>query len=279
MVNNIGIMQGRLSKQNGEKIQEFPKNSWKEEFKIAKNIGFNVIEWVFDSKDNPILEDDKLNDIVEIIKKYGVLVNSIIADFFMDNSLTRGESEENFEILKKLIINAHKIGAKNIEIPFVDSSSLKTQDEIINLENILQKIVPTLEKYKMIIGLETDLNPKDFSELLKRINNSRIKANYDSGNSASLGYNMQEEFELLGHSIINIHVKDRIFGGTTVPLGTGDTDFELFFSKIKQISYSGDFIIQGARKDLSNSIEKPELTCKKYLDFTRQYLDKYPIDN
>ena len=271
MVNNIGIMQGRLSKQHGEKIQEFPKNSWEEEFKIAKNIGFNVIEWVFDSKDNPILEDDKLNDIVEIIKKYGVLVNSIIADFFMDNSLTRGESEENFEILKKLIINAHKIGAKNIEIPFVDSSSLKTQDEIINLENILQKIVPTLEKYKMIIGLETDLNPKDFSELLKRINNSRIKANYDSGNSASLGYNMQEEFELLGHSIINIHVKDRIFGGTTVPLGTGDVDFDIFFKLIKKFGYKEDIIIQGAR----NEKELSEEICKKYLKFVKQYVDKY----
>lgn len=271
MINNIGIMQGRLSKQSGVKIQEFPKNSWKEEFKIAKNIGFNVIEWVFDSKDNPILEDEKLEDIVEIIKEYGVLVNSVIADFFMENSLTRNESGENFEILKKLIINAHKIGVKNIEIPFVDSSSLKTQDEIKNLENILQRIIPILEKYRMNIGLETDLKPKDFAELLTRINNSRIKANYDSGNSASLGYNISEEFELLGHSIINIHVKDRIFGGTTVSLGTGDVDFDIFFDLMKKFGYKGDIIIQGAR----NEKESSEETCKKYLKFVKQYVDKY----
>ena len=53
----IGITQGRLSKPTDGKIQSFPKNSWENEFYLAKDIGFKLIEWVLDDniKDNPIL--------------------------------------------------------------------------------------------------------------------------------------------------------------------------------------------------------------------------------
>ena len=44
----IGIMQGRLSKPTDGKIQSFPKNSWENEFYLAKKIGFELIEWVID---------------------------------------------------------------------------------------------------------------------------------------------------------------------------------------------------------------------------------------
>ena len=40
----IGIMQGRLSKPINGKIQSFPKNSWENEFYLAKDIGFELIE-------------------------------------------------------------------------------------------------------------------------------------------------------------------------------------------------------------------------------------------
>ena len=57
------------------------------------------------------------------------------------------------------------------------------------------------------------------------------------GNSASLGYDAQEEIDLLGNKIINVHIKDRIRSGTTVPLGTGDTDFKksIWCAQINQL--------------------------------------------
>ena len=44
----------------------------------------------------------------------------------------------------------------------------------------------------------------------------------DIGNSASLGLNPLDEFEAFGDRILNVHVKDRVLGGTTVPLGLGN---------------------------------------------------------
>ena len=127
----------------------------------------------------------------------------------------------------------------------------------------------------MTIVLETDLNPQNFEEFLKKIGHEHVMANYDSGNSASLGYNVKEELTILKKWIKNVHVKDRNIHGGTVQLGTGDTKFEEFFSTLSKINYSGDLIIQGAR-DLETKIE-PKQTCQLYQKFVKQYVDKYYI--
>ena len=48
MIQNIGFMQGRLSPVIDGKIQSFPWETWQSEIKIAKNIGFNMMEWTLD---------------------------------------------------------------------------------------------------------------------------------------------------------------------------------------------------------------------------------------
>ena len=53
----LGIIQGRLSPYTGGKIQSFPKNTWENEFILAKKLGLNTIELCLDSDDwekNPI---------------------------------------------------------------------------------------------------------------------------------------------------------------------------------------------------------------------------------
>ena len=50
-------------------------------------------------------------------------------------------------------------------------------------------------------------------------------------------------------------------------------DFDNFFQKLRDIDYTGDLIIQGAREDFSDKIN-PELTCLKYLEFVNRYLEK-----
>ena len=78
----------------------------------------------------------------------------------------------------------------------------------------------------------------------------------------------------MGKWIKNVHIKDRIKNGNTITLGNGNANFELFFSLISKIKYQNDLIIQGAREDLINSKISPELTCKKYFNFVKDYLIK-----
>jgi hexulose-6-phosphate isomerase len=81
-----------------------------------------------------------------------------------------------------------------------------------------------------------------------------LKANYDSGNSASLGYRPADEFAAYGQQIGSIHIKDRVRGGGTVPLGTGSADFDCLFECIRKVGYAGDYILQVAREVPGNEV-------------------------
>jgi L-ribulose-5-phosphate 3-epimerase len=271
----IGIMQGRLSKPIANQIQAFPTNSWINEFELAQKIGFNCIEWIFDDISNPIFTD--YHKILELSVKFNIKINSVCADFFMKNLLFK-ENPQNIgihlKILEKLIIQCNKLNISIIEIPLVDSSSLKTDEEKIQFCNNLSTILPLANSLNVHIVLETDLPPNDFKKLLQNFDTNQVKANYDVGNSTANRFNIKNELEILKPWIINIHIKDRLTGGVTVPLGTGDTDFEIFFTTLNQINYSGDLIIQGAREDLFQDND-PKITCTKYFNFIKNSLYKY----
>ena len=267
-------MCGRLSKQIGNEIQAFPFQEWQKEFKNAKEGGFSSIEWIFDTNPNPITNEEGINKMSDLIKKSNITINSVCCDYFMKKQLFGKnpiEIEKNFDILKKIVESSKKLGITNIEIPLVDSSSLRSEEDEKQFVEVIKKIIPLLNKNMQIV-LETDLPPKKFREFIESFDDDKIKANYDTGNSAALGYDMEEEFKEIGKYFANIHIKDRKFQGNTVPLGDGDVNFELFFDKLSKIEYNGELIIQGARQDFKENHIK---TCKEYLKIVKQYLDKY----
>jgi len=112
----------------------------------------------------------------------------------------------------------------------------------------------------MKVSLETDLDPTSFEDLLERINLEHVQANYDIGNSASLGFNPIEEIEVFGNKILNVHVKDRLLGGTTVPLGSGNADIKLVFQKLNEIGYVGGITMQAARGEDDVAVAKEQLS-------------------
>ena len=99
----------------------------------------------------------------------------------------------------------------------------------------------------LIILFESDFNPLELNRFISRLPSRGFGINYDIGNSASLGFDPRDEFIAYGSRIVNVHVKDRIRGGSTVPLGTGSADFPLVFSELSNCNYSGNFILQTAR--------------------------------
>lgn len=91
------------------------------------------------------------------------------------------------------------------------------------------------------------------------------------GNSASLGYLPNEEFELYGDRIINVHVKDRLLHGKSVPLGEGSVDFESVFKCLKSANYNGNYILQTAREAQGNHLD----ALLKYRSMVINWITKY----
>ena len=277
VIPKIGIMQGRLSESVNNQIQSFPHETWKTEFEKAHSCKYEVLEWIFDDLKNPIMEDTEIDEIVLLSNKFNIEINSVCADYFMEKKLfnvNNLELKKNLNVLENLIIQCNKIGIKILEIPLVDSSSLQSDKNMNDFFQNILSILPQAEANNVLITLETDLPAEKFLTFLKKFNHPNIGANYDLGNSASLRYDVKEEIMSYGNFITNIHLKDRLYHGTTIPLGLGDANFDSFFEIISKIEYQGDLIIQGAREKI-NENEEPEQTCKKYRNFVKTYVDKY----
>ncbi len=274
MKNPIGIMQGRLSPPVNRKIQAFPWNTWEQEFFQAKEIGLDLIDWIAEADKfygNPLLTVQGAKTIKALISKTGVRIGAVCADYFIDCPLLRcsgSELKERMDVLDLLINRLNHFGIKYLEIPFVDNSAIKDK---IELEQIMQIIKPSLEKaYQLGVTLafETSLPAEVFSTFLSGLNHPAARANYDMGNSASLGYNPKEELESYGQLVVTVHVKDRVLKGGTVPLGRGNTDFATCFFMLRAKNYAGSFILQVAR--VGNEIE----SAKKNIEFVKNFLNK-----
>ena len=154
----------------------------------------------------------------------------------------------------------------------VDNSSLKNPLEKNAFREWLSGIVESSDE-SIRFGLETDLNPQDFVEYLRAFDNIRIGANYDSGNSSGIGYDLYEEVTSLKDYIFNIHIKDRVYQGKTVQLGTGSADFERLFEGLSQIGYQHNFILQAARGEEGEE----EKNISNQMKFVKEYIEKYHI--
>lgn len=211
-------MQGRLSKPVNGRIQAFPWQTWKDEFKLARLCGFDSIEFIFESKNyenNPLFCNEGVQEIECLSRENGVEVKIVCSDYFMERPIIRVseyEQKKRMKVLKHLIKQCGKIGIELIELPFVDNSEIKTREEMQEIIKCIKQCLPLAEKCDIQIGLETTLPPKTFLSFLGQFSHPLIKANYDVGNSASLGYNSWEEILTLGNLIANIHIKDRILG-------------------------------------------------------------------
>tara|TARA_B100001059_G_scaffold12300_1_gene9892 strand:- start:547 stop:1380 length:834 start_codon:yes stop_codon:yes gene_type:complete len=251
---NIGVMQGRLLPKYQGRYQAHPVDNWKPEFKLAKNKSLDCIEFILDYNDiekNPLMNEEGIKEIKKEVNNSGVKVLSVCADYFMEAPFHKDNEHEiskSQNILKRLIDSSVMIGIENIIIPCVDQSSLKVQDFEKFILNI-KELINYAEKKSINICLETDLPPKEFKNLIESFPNTNIKVNYDIGNSASLGYNIIEEFQYYGKYISDVHIKDRLLNGGSVELGTGNADFNSLLYELTKINYSGLIILQAYRDD------------------------------
>jgi L-ribulose-5-phosphate 3-epimerase UlaE len=266
-------MQGRLLPKYKGRYQAHPVDYWQDEFFIAEKIGLDCIEFILDFNDaecNPLLKEGGIEEILNVMKKTGVSVKTVCADYFMEAPLhnrNKNIAIDSLSILSRLIDNSIKLGINDIVIPCVDQSTLSGIEEVNLFVEQISKIIPVIEEKKINLSLETDLAPQPFAELLEKLNSDNITVNYDIGNSAALGFNPVEELQAYGTKITDIHIKDRILGGGPVILGEGNANFKYFFDALKPFNYQGPFIMQAYRDSEGVEIfEKQLFWIKPYIE-------------
>jgi L-ribulose-5-phosphate 3-epimerase len=272
MIQNIGFMQGRLSPVIDGKIQSFPWKTWQSEIKIAKNIGFNIMEWTLDQHnlyENPLMTYNGQKEIRKLCKKYDFSIPSLTGDCFMQAPFWKVTDKVENRKLKQdflaILSACNEVGITTIVVPLVDNGSLNNLEQ----ENCLVDFL--LEQEAKISGLgikiifESDFTPLNLSRFISRLNVKNFGINYDIGNSASFGFDPVEEFQVIGNRILNIHVKDRFLNGSTVALGIGDAQFSLVFKLLQSQNYSLNYILQTARADNNDDHSEVLSIYKKFV--------------
>lgn len=268
---DLGVMQGRLLPKYRNRFQAHPVGYWQQEFRVAKELGFTHIEFILDYNDldkNPLLSKEGRAEINQHIQETGVKVRSICADYFMEAPLHVTDTDSplsSLSMMQQLLAWAPEIGVDCIVLPCVDQSAVKTEAEKNRLREALHKMVPGCEQNGATIALEMDLNAEDFKSLIAELP-ACITVNYDTGNSAALGYDIEEEFEAYGSRISDIHIKDRVLGGGSVPLGSGNTDFSRVIQEIRKIQFDGILVMQAYRDDEGIEILKSQLRILNNLE-------------
>jgi hexulose-6-phosphate isomerase len=271
MKTRLGIMQGRLSPPKNGKIQTFPVNTWEREFQTARDLGLGGIEWTVDAdtfRKHPLIDSSKYELVKILSSNTDLYINTVTCDFFMQLEPWQSESglSKIYEMLITLSSIGNQINGLIMIIPLVDKGSPVTTHDWLRLDEFLKKLEPVLVKNKSRIAFEFDIEPYRQLEFLAKINTSIFGVNFDSGNSASNGFNPTEELARISPYIFNVHIKDRTYKGNTVALGTGDTDFEKISKFFSQNLYNGHFILQGAR--IAGQTE--EQTALQYIDFCKR---------
>ncbi len=268
-------MQGRLLPKYKGRYQAHPVGYWEKEFSIASDLKLEAIEFIFDYNDfnyNPLYSKMGINKIIDQINKSGVAVKSVCADYLMEaplHSENQNIVTSSQNVIMNLLKNLALLEIKDFVIPCVDQSTLSgNQDKFDRFIKNINPIIEIATKYEINLCLETDLSPELFSQFLNFLPYKYITVNYDTGNSASLGYDPIEEFKYYGNRISDIHIKDRKLNSGSVILGTGDVNFIRFFEALNTITYNSPFIMQVYRDDEGIEI------FKKQLNFFRQLLNK-----
>jgi L-ribulose-5-phosphate 3-epimerase len=271
MNSRIGFMQGRFSPIIDGRIQSFPWGCWENELLLAKEIGIQLMEWTIDSKQieiNPILLPEQQKLITKLANKCSVSIPSVTSDYFMENPPWVSKSDEVKEIHRNTIVGMEFIGSKILVIPLVDNSSILNDEIELNFFEFISNMEKSLREHDVKIAIESDFHPTELSNFISRLDPELVGINYDIGNSASLGFSYSEELKLYGDRVINVHVKDRKLGGTTVPLGTGNADLPRTIQFLEEIGYEGNYILQTARAQ----DEKHTEAIVKYANMVEEWL-------
>jgi len=262
---NFGVMQGRLIPDENGRIQSFPKIGWRKEFPILNSLGIHLLEWTIDYNEmwnNPLLTDCGLVEIQQLCNEHQIQILSATADNLMQAPIHKtyeGKSTSTTECID-FIGKLDFAGIRILVWPLVDSGNLASRAEMEAFEGKLSDVLPFLEKTEVKIAFETDLPAEYNLRLLSNLNSKSLGINLDLGNLASYGFSISDDFAKLQEHIMHIHIKDRHFRGSTVPLGEGDVDWREVAQTLEN-RFNGMKILQTARKP------DPVSAIKDYLKF------------
>lgn len=255
---------------------------WETKFKIAKDAGFDFIEFSIDGLKPRIDRLSQSNDDFYSIKK----ISQKFDMPFQTMALTANRyfplgdeqlAEKGKEIVKRAIEIAEILGIKIIQIAAYDVNGPQSDESTQKrfLSNLVDLAKIAADK-KIILAPEVLEDVPFFNsvqkavKIIKKLNVSNIKLYADCGNTASIGIDAANDLSFDNGYVVATHIKDALIDNCrNVPYGKGIVDFQKVFNHFKNTNYQGLFVAEVW------SDEDPAFvpTLTDVSSFIRKYLD------
>jgi len=232
------------------------------------------MEWTLDQErlyENPLMTADGQERIRGLCRHHDISIRSLTGDCFMQAPFWKVEGDVRANLQRDFLAIGSacaQIGIQMMVVPLVDNGRLDTSEQEDVLVKFFLEQQQFLSEHNLQVIFESDFTPSELARFIERLPVEQFGINYDIGNSAALGFNPTEEFAAYGARVVNVHVKDRVLGGTTVPLKTGSADFDAAFAALARQNFQGNYILQTARAVDGNHAE----VLADYRDMTHQWL-------
>ena len=223
-------------------------------------------------RENPLATETGRAEIAALCKQNGLRIPSLTGDCFMQAPFWKAAGDRQKALvddLDLLLAASSAVGIEFVVIPLVDSGKVESEAQADVLLRVLLDRTASLARQNVKVIFESDLPPLPLAAFIAKLPSEQFGINYDSGNSASLGYDSAEEISAYAPRVLNVHIKDRLRGGTTVPLGTGAADLARTIRLIEQSGYSGQYILQTARATDNNHAG----ALARYRDMTVRWIE------
>jgi hexulose-6-phosphate isomerase len=235
------------------------------------------MEWTLDQVGlhaNPLMTPEGRQEIGELCKAHRLRVSSLTGDCFMQAPFWKARGATRTSLLDDFRAVAQAcaaVGATYVVVPLVDNGRLDDRNQEDRLVGDLLEEAAQFQAASVKIVFEIDYGPQELARFIERLPATSFGVNYDIGNSASLGFDPVEELSAYGHRVDNVHVKDRLLHGTTVPLGTGNADFNRVFTELARLKYRGNYILQTARAADGDHVS----ALVRYRDMVASWIEKH----
>jgi L-ribulose-5-phosphate 3-epimerase len=223
--------------------------SYADRFKIARDVGFEVVQ-------APTTPDDATaEEIKRAADGANIRIDSVMnMDHWKDplSSDDPAAVERSLAGMRTSLHNAKLWGADAVLlVPAVVNPQTSYHDAWTRSQTQIRKLIPLAAELNIVIAIEEVwnkflLSPLEMESFLGEFKSPYIKAWFDVGNVVLYGY-PQDWIHTLGKSIVKVHLKDfkrTSDGFAWVNLGDGDVDWPAVRQAFADIGYSGAAIVE-----------------------------------
>ncbi len=225
------------------------KLSYAERFKMARDVGFDVVQ----APTTPDMHEAE--EIKKAAEAAGIRIDSVMNMDHWKYPLSSSDAAvvaKSMEGMRTSLHNAKLWGSDAVLlVPAVVNAQTSYRDAWTRSQTEIRKLIPLAAELKVVIALEEVwnkflLSPLEMAKYVSEFESSWIKAWFDVGNVVLYGY-PQDWIRTLGKSIYKVHLKDfkrKEDGYAWVNLGDGDVDWAAVRQAFSEVGYSGSVIAE-----------------------------------